>query len=80
MSVPPGILIVALGQSAKPEYPYAASDYLLLRLEVWIDQLLLLRLGFLQTGVAARSSGGPTRRNRSWKRGLSRKPSMLGSI
>src|SRR6266850_5454954 len=45
-----------------------------------LEQLLILRLGFLQVGIAAFSGGRPTRRDRSWKRGLSRKPSMLGSI
>jgi CheY-like chemotaxis protein len=44
-----------------------------------IGRLRILRLGFLQAQIAAVSAGRPTRRNRSWKRGLSRKPSMLGS-
>src|SRR5260370_4200905 len=45
-----------------------------------LQQLRILRLGFLQVGIAAISAVRPTRPDRSWKRGLSRKPSMLGSI
>ena len=40
----------------------------------------LADLGVLQAQIAAVSDGRPTRRKRSWKRGLSRKPSMLGSV
>ncbi len=34
---------------------------------------------FLQAGTADAGAGRPTRLNRSWKRGLPRKSSMLGS-
>jgi hypothetical protein len=38
------------------------------------------RLGLFQVRIVAASAGRPTRLNRSWKRGLLRKASMLGSI
>ena len=43
-------------------------------------QLRILRLGFLQAEIATVNAGRPTCPNRSLKRGLSRRPSMLGSI
>jgi hypothetical protein len=47
----------------------------------WFTGLLRhTRLGVLQAQIAAVSDGSPTRRKRSWKRGLSRKPSMPGSV
>jgi hypothetical protein len=48
--------------------------------QVYKIQLRVLCLGFLQAQIAVVSEGRLIRRNSSWKRGLSRRLSMLGSI
>jgi hypothetical protein len=64
--------------SSECQGPQAGFHSLLI---VGHPQVRVFRLGLLQAGIAAALNWGrPIRRNRSWKRGLSRKASMLGSI